>query len=209
MYIYNLATTSFCFSFGIQSQQNYVLTQVLPGFHVDKKNKILWRSQILHKNMQIMHSLTRELIVDKLRETGVIPPPEKPKLPATPGLVPSPHTQHICSQASAETTQDGVLLSREQDGRRGGSLPHKTPPFYSGQISLKEDEEEVVRKLNTKGNEQIPTPELCISNALPAWKKINHSIYQNKEDCSNCLGFPRILFKIPFKTQVSPFPNQF
>lgn len=65
------------------------------------------------QNMQMMHSLTRELIVDKLRETGVIPPPEKPKLPATPGLVPSPHTQNICGQASAETAQDGVLLGWE------------------------------------------------------------------------------------------------
>lgn len=75
--------------------------------------------------------------MDKLGKTGVIPPPEKPELSATRGVVPSPHTQHICRQASAETTQDRVLLGhREKNGRWGGSLPHKTPPFYPGQISL-------------------------------------------------------------------------
>lgn len=82
--------------------------------------------------------LTRELIVDKLRKTGVVAPPEKPELSATRSVVPSPHAQHVRRQASAETTQDRVLLGHgEKDGRRGGSLPHKSPPFYPSQISLK------------------------------------------------------------------------
>lgn len=89
-------------------------------------------------NVEVLHALTRELVMDKLGKTGVIPPPEKPELSATRGVVPSPHAQHICRQASAETTQDRVLLGhREKDGRRGGSLPHETPPFDSSQIGLK------------------------------------------------------------------------
>lgn len=91
----------------------------------------------------MLNELTRELIVDKLGETRVVPPPEEPELPATWGVVPSPHTQDICSEAAAETTQDRVLLCHwEKDGRRGGSLPHKTPPFDPSQIGLQEEEEE-------------------------------------------------------------------
>lgn len=87
--------------------------------------------------LKLLTELTWELIVDKLSETWVVPPPEQPELSATRGVVPSPHTQHICSEAAAETTQDRVLLCHwEKDGRRGGSLPHKTPPFDSSQIGL-------------------------------------------------------------------------
>lgn len=75
-------------------------------------------SETLHfkpkENILVENTLTRELIMDKLSETGVIPPPEKPELSATRGVVPSPHTQHICRQASAETTQDRVLLSHRE-----------------------------------------------------------------------------------------------
>lgn len=96
--------------------------------------------------------------MDKLGETGVIPPPEKPELSATRGVVPPPHTQHICRQASAETTQDRVLLShREKDGRRGGSLPHKTAPFNSSQIGLKEEEKKTISEFN----HQSPSPIIC------------------------------------------------
>lgn len=86
--------------------------------------------------------LTRQLVMDKFGKTGVVPPPEKPELPATRGVVPPPDTEHICSHASAEATQDGVLFChREKDGRRGGTLPHKTPPFYASQISLRRTRE--------------------------------------------------------------------
>lgn len=88
--------------------------------------------------------------MDQLGKTGVIPPPEKPELSTTRGVVSSPHAQHIRRQASAETTQDWVLLGHgEKDGRRCGSLPHKTPPFYSSQISLKRKEKNNVR-MNTQ-----------------------------------------------------------
>lgn len=83
--------------------------------------------------------------MDEFGKTGVVPPPEKPELPATRGVVPSPDTEHVCSHASAEATQDGVLFChREKDGRRRGTLPHKTPPFYSSQISLQRKRENLV-----------------------------------------------------------------
>lgn len=89
--------------------------------------------------------LTWQLIMDKFSKTGVVPPPEKPELPATQGVVPSPDTEHVCSHASAEATQDGVLFcQREKDGRRGGTLPHKTPPFYSSQIGLRGTRERIL-----------------------------------------------------------------
>lgn len=75
--------------------------------------------------------------MDELCETGVIPPPEEPELPATLGVVSPPHAQHIGCQASAKTVQNWVLLSkREKDGRGGRSLPHKASPLYSSQIRL-------------------------------------------------------------------------
>lgn len=78
--------------------------------------------------------------MDKLCETRVVPPPEEPELSPTWGVVPSPHTQDICSEAAAETTQDRVLLCHwEKDGRGGGPLPHKTPPFDSSQIGQAEE----------------------------------------------------------------------
>lgn len=89
--------------------------------------------------------------MDKLCETRVVAPPEEPELSPTRGVVPSPHTQDICSEAAAETTQDRVLLCHwEKDGRRGGTLPHKTPPFDSSQIGLQEEEEETKNKFKNK-----------------------------------------------------------
>lgn len=85
----------------------------------------------------MLFSLTWELIVDELCETGVIPPPEEPELPPTLGVVSPPNAQHVGCQASAKTVQNWVLLSkREKDGRGGGSLPHKPSPLYSSQIRL-------------------------------------------------------------------------
>lgn len=99
--------------------------------------------------------------MDKLCKTGVITPPEEPELSATRGLVPPPNTQHICRQASAETAQDRVLLShREKDWRGGGSLPHKTPPFYSSQISLKEKNSDV--RMNTEKLKSIKLFSSCL-----------------------------------------------
>ncbi len=51
------------------------------------------------------------------------------------------HTQHIRLKTTAEAAEDGVLLGdREQDGRRGRTLPHVPLPFYPCQISLWERE---------------------------------------------------------------------
>lgn len=104
--------------------------------------------------------------MDKLSETGVIPPPEEPELPATRGVVPPPHTQHIRCQASAEAAQDGVLLGhREKDGRRSGPLPHETPPLYARQVSLREEEEANKVRILTEfgGNCQLFTAWLRMS----------------------------------------------
>lgn len=88
--------------------------------------------------------------MDKFGKTGVVPPPEKPELPATRGVVPSPDTEHVCSHASAEATQNRVLFCHwEKDGRRGGTLPHKTPPFYSSQIGLQRIKERILWIKNT------------------------------------------------------------
>lgn len=73
--------------------------------------------RITNPRFEMLHALTRELIVDKLCKTGVIPPPEEPELSATRGVVSPPHAQHVRRQASAEATQDRVLLGHgEQDG---------------------------------------------------------------------------------------------
>lgn len=109
--------------------------------------KFRWAHTASSKTLRI---LTWQLIMDKFGKTGVVPPPEKPELPATRGVVPSPDTEHICSHASAEATQDRVLFCHwEKDGRRGGTLPHKTPPFYSSQIGLQRIKERILWMKNT------------------------------------------------------------
>lgn len=82
-------------------------------------------------------ALTGELVVDELGEVGVVAPPEEPELPAPRSLVAPPHAQHVGLQAAAEAAQDGVLLRHgEDDGRRGGSLPHEAAPFDASQVRL-------------------------------------------------------------------------
>lgn len=78
-------------------------------------------------------------MVDELCKIGVIPPPEDPELPSTWSLVSPPNAQHVCLQAAAEAAQDGVLLRHwEEDGGRGGALPHKTLPFDPCEVSQTE-----------------------------------------------------------------------
>ena len=81
-------------------------------------------------------------MVDELSEARVVSPPEEPQLAASGAMVPPPHAQHVALQAAAEAAQDGVLLRhREQDGRRGGPLPHEALPFDPRQVSLERERE--------------------------------------------------------------------
>lgn len=74
-------------------------------------------------------------MVDELRETGVVAPPEEPELAASGAVVPPPHAQHVRRQTPAEAAQNGVLLrDGEQDGRGRGPLPHEASPFDPSQI---------------------------------------------------------------------------
>ena len=76
--------------------------------------------------------------MDQLGKVGVVPPPEEPELPTSGPLAPSPHTQHVRFDAAAEAAQDGVLLGhREEDGCRGGALPHVPLPFDPRQVRLR------------------------------------------------------------------------
>lgn len=88
--------------------------------------------------------------MDELSEVGVVSPPKDPELPATRGLVPPPHAQHIRLQAATEAAQDGVLFCHwEEDWRRGGALPYKALPFDPREVSLKaKNERERVRKIH-------------------------------------------------------------
>ena len=83
-------------------------------------------------------ALTGELVVDELSKAGVVAPPEETELAASGAVVTPPHAQHVGRQTAAEAAQDGVLLRhREQDGGRGGPLPHESPPFNPSQVSLR------------------------------------------------------------------------
>lgn len=90
---------------------------------------------------------TCKFMVDEIDKVGVVPPPEEPKFPSALPLAAPPHAQHICLQAAAEAAEDGVLFRHwEDDGCRGGTLPHKPLPFDPCQVSLqdKEMEKEII-----------------------------------------------------------------
>lgn len=87
---------------------------------------------------------TCELMVDQLSEVGVVSPPEEPQLPPAWSLAAPPHAQHVGLQAATEAAKDGVLLChREEDGSRGGALPHKHLPFDPCQVSLQVKEKQM------------------------------------------------------------------
>lgn len=97
-------------------------------------------------------NFTCKLVVDEFSKVWVIPPPEEPQLPPALPLAAPPHAQHVSFQAVAEAAQNGVLFChREEDGSRGGTLPHKPLPFDSCQVSLqckvgeREREREIIR----------------------------------------------------------------
>lgn len=87
--------------------------------------------------------------MNQIGKVGVVSPPEEPQLPPALSLAAPPHAQHVGLKAAAETAQDGVLLRhREEDGGRGGTLPHELLPFDPRQVSLQprgEREEKTVR----------------------------------------------------------------
>lgn len=77
--------------------------------------------------------------MDEIGEVWVVPPPEEPELPAPRPLTAPPYAEHVGLQAAAEAAQDGVFLRHwKEDGRRGGTLPHKPLPFDPCQVSLQD-----------------------------------------------------------------------